>query len=166
LYERLGYYGRKPSDFTHGYTYPEEVDKSNNTEAVEMGLPVDWAASLMMPVFGAEIERDVYAKQITALVGITGKPLADLEAKLGAPYSGGEQWATIASTLGLNVISTQYDPVSGLMEYKSVYAVAGGAAAEPKYIVLDPEGVPLQKHNRSYVLKHSELPESLRGLLG
>ena len=166
LYERLGYYGRKPSDFTHGYTYPEEVDKSNNSEAVEMGLPVDWAASLMMPVFGAEIERDVYAKQITALVGITGKPLADLEAKLGAPYSGGEQWATIASTLGLNVISTQYDPVSGLMEYKSVYAVAGGAAAEPKYIVLDPEGVPLQKHNRSYVLKHSELPESLRGLLG
>lgn len=167
LYERLGYYGRKPSDYTHGYTYPEEIGKEvEDADIAAIGLPADWASVLKIPVFGADVERSTEAKIKAALVLITKKPIADLESRLGTPFRGGDQWADIAVALGLNVIVTRYDTVSERMEYNNVYTVAGGAAAEPKYLVLDYEGVPLQKHDSSFILQESELPASLRVLLG
>lgn len=168
LYEKLGYLGRKPSDYTAGLTYPEEVS-ADGMDSGPVMLPADWAATLQYAEFGADIARDNYAKQVAAIVGITGKPITDLERDLGAEYRGGAQWAQIAGILGLTVVVTYINPDNRRIEYLTSYAGGGGGAAAPapRYVILDPTGVPLQKvSDRSYVLTEAELPGSLRAVLG
>ena len=158
MYEKLGYLGRKPGTYTRGYVYPEEVGFGGDL------LPADWAETLQVAVFGADISRDRYGRMIAAIVGITGKPIATLEEKLGEKFRGQPaQWERVAAILGVHVIETEIDRVTRQLRVADVYD-AGKESAN--YVILDELGIPLQKKsNLKFVVGEKDLPVSVKAAL-
>lgn len=147
LYEKLGYTERKPSEFSRGFTYPEEVgvETEANTE-----VPADWTAVLRKPVFGADIARDARSRLVAALVAITGEPVP--------PTFVGtrENWTTLALRNSYDIIVTN--------SQGAVERIVGNlGAAYTRFIILDSEGIPLQRiDNGTYLSTAAQLPPRLR----
>ena len=157
MYEKLGYLGRKPGAYTRGFVYPEEVGFGGDL------LPADWAETLQLAVFGADIARDQYGRMIAAIVGITGKPITTLEAKLGEKFRGGAQWERVAPILGLHIIKTEIDKTTRQLRAADMYD-AGKESAN--YVILDELGIPLQnKKDLKFVVPEKELPVSIKAAL-
>jgi hypothetical protein len=173
LYERLGYSGRKPTAYTRALVYPEEVDATQDvTEKVapEDVLPADWASVFKVAVFGADVGRDARSRFVAALTTLTGQTIAALEARGGAPITGSaDDWRNLAGLLRVDVLTTRYDPTTHRMAITHWYtgaAAAGAGAAEPSFIVLDINGVPLQSvADGGYIVPQSKLPASIRAKL-
>jgi hypothetical protein len=168
LYEKLGYSGRKPTAYTQGLTYPEEVDlEVSGIEKHAPPIPEDWLKRLRPAVFGADISRDTRARLEAAFVALYGKPITDLQAAMGdVPLDGGpEALEKLAEILGVNFLTTVYNPVSHRAELGKWYGP--GRAASPEeasYVVLDLSGVPLERVKKpgSYKSLEHRLPRSIK----
>ena len=162
LFDRLGYSGRKATEYTQGLTYPEEVDVSPEDSVSASGIGPDWESTLQAAVFAAPIQRDRKAKLNTSLVGITGKTIQDLEAQLEAPFTGlPEQWKAVAVATETDVLLTKIDPVTHLATPHQWFHFSKDAALQ--YIIVDPEGIPLQvKKTLAQVIKPPQLPATVR----
>jgi hypothetical protein len=98
----------------------------------------------------------------TSLVGITGKTIQDLEAQLEAPFTGSpEQWKAVAAATETDVLLTKIDPVTHLATPHQWFHFSKDAALQ--YIIVDPEGIPLQvKKTLAQVIKPPQLPATVR----
>lgn len=165
LFDRLGYSGRKATEYTRGMTYPEEVDFSPEDMVSESGLSADWDTLLQPAVFAAPIQRDKRARLNASLVGITGRTIDVLEEQLRAPFTGtAAQWKNIARATENDVLLTKIDPISHVAApYEWFHGFDDLAKPGLHYIIVDPEGIPLQaKKSLGPVLKPSMLPATLR----
>ena len=145
LYEKLGYTERKPSEFARGLTYPEEV----GLEIHSADVPADWATVLKKPVFGADIARDPRSRLVAAVVAITGKAVEPSFTGTRA------NWTELAKQQQVDIIIT-----SGRGAVEQIVGYTG--AGYKRFIVLDAEGVPLQRvDNGEYLSKAERLPPSL-----
>jgi hypothetical protein len=168
LYERLGYTGRKPTAYTRGLTYPEEVDADIEPPQAEPELPTDWISTFKIAAFGADVGRDARSRFVAALTALTGQTIAALEAHVGgAPITGSaENWRNLTGLLRADVLTTAYDATTRrtiITHWYSGAAAAGAGAAEPRYIVLDLTGVPLQSvADGGFIVPQSKLPASIR----
>jgi len=145
LYEKLGYTERKPGEFTRGFTYPEEI----GVEPVDE-IPADWSSVLRKPVFGADVARDARTRLVAALVAISGVAVP-------ANFTGTrENWRAFALSQRNDIIVTQgQEPTERI--------VGNEGAGVTRFIVLDSEGVPLQRiDNGTYVSTAAQLPPRLR----
>ena len=145
LYEKLGYTERKPGEFTRGFTYPEEI----GVEPVDE-IPADWSSVLRKPVFGADVARDARSRLVAALVAISGVAVP-------ANFTGTrENWRAFAISQRNDIIVTQgQEPTERI--------VGNEGAGVTRFIVLDSEGVPLQRiDNGTYVSTAAQLPPRLR----
>lgn len=165
LYEQLGYTGRKPGAYARGLTYPEEV-AFDDEDLGPAGLPADWAERLRPAVFGADIARDPRARFETALSTITDRSIDELEHSVGHPLTGSvEDWSELATHLSIDVLLTRVNPATralGIVEWiKGVGAGAG--AAIRKFVILDVNGIPLQRtSDNKLVILEPDLPSSIR----
>lgn len=145
LYEKLGYTERKPSEFARGLTYPEEV----GFEIHSTDVPADWTTVLKKPVFGADIARDMRSRLVATLVAITG-------AAVDPSFTGTRaNWTELAENLRADIIITSgRDAVEQIEGYRG--------AALKRFIVLDAEGIPLQRmDNGTYLSTAENLPPRL-----
>ena len=145
LYEKLGYTERKPSEFTRGLTYPEEV----GSDIHSADIPADWATVLKKPVFGADVARDPRSRLVASLVAITGFAV-------DPAFTGTRQnWTALAEAQRMDIIVT-----SGKEAVERI--VGNRGATETRFIILDAEGVPLQRiDNGSYLSTAEQLPPRL-----
>jgi hypothetical protein len=164
LYDKLGYSTRKPGEFTKGLVYPEEVGLP--VLEVRGALPLDW--EVLEPLLApADIGRDRKALLDVAIVTATGSSLPTIERGLGRALRGTKaDWEHIARTFSLNIITTQWNEAEHRLEPQErirAPPVAGAGGIEPSYIVLDMNGIPLQRKGTG-VLTHTrmELPGTLR----
>jgi hypothetical protein len=164
LYDKLGYSTRKPGEFTQGLVFPEEVGLP--MLEVRGALPVDW--DILEPlVTPADIGRDRKALLDVAIVTVTGSSLATIERGLGRALRGTKSdWEYIARAFSLNVITTQWNEAEHRLEPQErirAQPIAGAGGIEPSYVVLDMNGIPLQRKGTG-VLTHArlELPGTLR----
>jgi hypothetical protein len=145
LYEKLGYTERTPSEFTRGLTYPEEV----GVEIHSTDIPADWATVLRKPVFGADIARDPRSRLVAAVVAITGKAVAP-------SFTGTRSdWTALAKRQQVDIIIT-----SGRDAVERIVGYTGAGYA--RFVVLDADGIPLQRvDNGSYLSTVEKLPPRL-----
>jgi hypothetical protein len=168
LYERLGYSGRKPTKYTRGYTYPEEVELEVEGMDPHMPLiPESWAARLRPAVFGADIDRDPRAKFEAALTTAYKKPFADLQAALGdVPLDGSPaSLEALAELLNVNILTMAYNPETRSVELDKWYGEGRKATPEEaRYMILDIKGVPLERIKKPGHFKIAEgrLPTPIR----
>jgi hypothetical protein len=164
LYEKLGYSSRKPGEFTQGLIYPEEVGLP--ILDTKGALPPDWDVlePLQTP---ADIGRDAKARLDVAIVTVTGHSLADIERGLRRPFRGTKSdWEYIAQTFRIDILTTIWNEAEHRLEPHErirAPAAAGAGAVEPRYVVLDMNGIPLQRKD-SGIVTHArlELPATLR----
>jgi hypothetical protein len=168
LYERLGYSGRKPTAYTKGYTYPEEVDMEvEGVDPYTPAIPEDWTKKLRVSVFGADVARDAKARRDAALVALYKKSVPELETAMGdVPLDGSPaSLDKLAEVLGLNILTTAYDPETRSVALDKWYGAGKvEAPAESVYVVLDVMGVPLERVLKPGVYKSAEhrLPSSIK----
>jgi hypothetical protein len=169
LYDRLGYSGRKPTAYTKGYTYPEEVDME--VEGVDQympPIPEDWTSKLRPALFGAEVSRDARARFEAALVSITNQTIQSLEAAMAPTPLDNSPAALqkLSEILNTNILTTAYNPETRRAELDRWYGPGASSPEEEEtaYIVLDLQGVPLErvKKSGSYKLAEPRLPRSIR----
>jgi len=169
LYERLGYSGRKPTKYTRGYSYPEEVDLE--VEGVDPHMPLipePWASRLRPAVFGADIERDPRAKFEAALVAMYKKPIGDLMSALGGVALDGspDSLETLAELLNVNILTMAYNPETHSAELDKWYGAGRLATGseDTKYVILDLKGVPLERIKKPgyYKIAERRLPAPIR----
>jgi len=150
LFDRLGYSGRKATEFTRGMTYPEEVDFSPEDLVSESGLSPDWDTTLQPAVFAAPIQRDKRAKLVAAFTEITGKVL-------DPSFTGTEaQWKQLATEN--DILLTKVDETTHVLK---PYMWFHGASKN--YVIVDAQGIPLQvKKTMSLLIKPAQLPATVR----
>jgi hypothetical protein len=171
LYDKLGYSGRKPTAYTKGYTYPEEVDV--NVEGLDPympPIPETWTKKLRVSVFGADIGRDPRARLEAALVALYKKPIIELETAMGdVPLDGSPaSLDKLAEVLGMNILTTVYDPETRGVTLDKWYGAGRlSPPAEAEYVVLDLFGIPLERAAKPGVYKSAEhrLPAAIRSWL-
>jgi len=156
LFDRLGYTKATTSEFARGLRYPEEA----GSEMPATDLPADWAATLSLAQFPADVARDPRARFVTSLVSITHKSLETIETALGKPMTGTRaDWTLFAPYAKHTIVFTQEVPGDVAVE-----GVAKGGTGT--YIILDPEGTPYQgKTSGSFVITEAELPPRLKASL-
>jgi hypothetical protein len=168
LYDKLGYSGRKPTAYTKGFTYPEEVDvEVDGVDPFMPQIPESWTKKLKISVFGADIARDPRARRDVALVSLYKKPISELEKALGdAPLDGSPaSLDKLAEVLGLNILTTAYDPETRSVGLDKWYGAGRPTPpAEAEYVVLDLAGIPLERKNKPGMYKSVEhrLPSAIR----
>lgn len=170
LYERLGYTGRKPTKYTKGYSYPEEVDlEVEGVDPFAPPIPESWTARLRPAVFGAEIERDPRAKFEAVLVGLYKKPISELQAALGdVPLDGSPaSLEALAEILNVNILTTIYNPETRSAELDKWYGAgrpSPSEGGEANFVVLDLLGVPLERVKKPGSFKSAEhrLPSAIK----
>jgi hypothetical protein len=171
LYDRLGYSGRKPTAYTKGLTYPEEVDMEvEGVDPFMPPIPEDWASKLRPAIFGADISRDPRARLETVLESISKKSMSALEAELGDVPLDGSPAALekLAEILDVNILTTAYNPETRRAELDRWYG--SGSRSPPEeatYLVLDLLGIPLERTKKPGAFKSAEhrLPKSIRAWL-
>ena len=165
LYEKLGYSGRKPSIYTKGLTYPEEVgvdiDVGDNP-----AIPESWATSLQQAHFGADIARDKLATLEATLVILTGSTIQEIEKILGKESITGsdEDWVAIAAMLNVDVLITGYNSMTHKTEIIAWISIdSDNRDINTEYIVLDLFGIPLQRiKTGDFTIPEKALPVSIR----
>jgi len=167
LYDKLGYSTRKPGQFTQGLIYPEEVSVS--TVDVKGTLPVDWETLEPMAA-PADIARDTKALLDVAIVTLTEMSLPNLERRMGRAFRGTTaDWEYIAKEFNRVIISTQWNDKEHRLEPATRIRpppVGGAGGPEPHYIVLDMNGIPLQRKGTGTLTStRLELPATLRAWL-
>jgi hypothetical protein len=163
LFAKLGYTGRKPTAYTKGLTYPEEVDMEvDGAESFTPSIPEDWTEKLATVTFGADIDRDPRAKFEAALVNLAEKTIEDLEHEM-APTPLDNSPASIeklANLLKVNILTVAYNPETRRVELDRWY---GDGDKEGAYVVYDLEGVPLlRKKNLEFSMARKRLPVSIK----
>jgi hypothetical protein len=168
LYDKLGYSGRKPTAYTKGYIYPEEVDMTvDGIDPYMPPIPESWTRKLRVSQFGADIARDQSARRDAALVALYKKPIVELEKAMGdVPLDGGPaSLDKLAIVLGLDILTTAYDPETRGVSLDKWYGAGRRTPPEEaKYVVLDLYGVPLERVAKPGVYKSVEhrLPSAIR----
>jgi hypothetical protein len=153
LFDRLGYAKAMTSEFARGLRYPEEA----GSELPATDLPADWATTLSLAQFSADVARDPRARFITSLVSIARKTLEEIETALGKPMTGTRaDWTLFAPYAKHTIVFTQEVPGDVVVEG----VVKGGTDT---YVILDPEGTPYQvKATGSFVVAEADLPPRLK----
>jgi len=164
LLSRLGYDQRKPTAFTRGFTYPEEVGSEP-----EMLADYDPLAPVAV---GAAIARDPRNAAIVTLTGYLGMTLQALEIELGRPWtSSTEDWQFVAEKRGVGVILHTVNPESHAIVVDRV--VRPGTAATPaepakaataeRFILVNYDGRLFRnRYTSQYEIPLPELPPSVR----
>jgi hypothetical protein len=167
LFARLGYTGRKPSAYTRGLTYPEEVGLDVE-DTLPNGLPVDWAEILQHAVFAADIARDPLARFQASLALVGNVAFPELEAAVGRSLRGTlDDWRAVAQHIHADVLLTRLNPERQTMELdrwiRGDSDGGVGAAVRRRYVMIDLQGIPLQhKKSGALVFTDATLPESVR----
>jgi hypothetical protein len=171
LYSRLGYGTRKPTVYSRGLTFPEEIDIDAEDNIPLDGINPDWATTIQTAIFAAPIQRDLRARFNASLVSITGHSLEAIESRLKTPFTGTvEQWTALAKGWAYDIIFTKINPASRIAEPylwiggTTAAGAAGAAGAPPRtFIILDPTGIPYQhKDTLKQVWKETEIPATLQ----
>jgi hypothetical protein len=163
LYARLGYTGRKPTAYTKGLTYPEEVDVEVDGDVqYTPSIPEDWNEKLATVTFSADIDRDPRARFEHALMNLSEKTIEELEREM-APVPLDNTPASIeklASVLKVNILTLAYNPETRRVELDRWY---GDGDRDGTYVVYDLEGVPLlRKKNLEFGIPRKGLPQAIR----
>jgi hypothetical protein len=169
LLSRLGYDQRKPTAFTRGFTYPEEV-------GTEPELLADYDPLAPVAV-GAAIARDPRNAAIATLTSYLGETLQALELERGRPWtSSTEDWQFIAEKRGVGVILHTVDPdthaivvdrvvrpEAGAATAAAAGAATGAAGPAERFILVNHDG---RLFRNRYTSQHEiplpELPPSVR----
>jgi hypothetical protein len=168
LYEKLGYARRQPSEFTMGFTFPEEIRIPDD---VTVGyLPTEWTFYLRQAIVGATASRDKRDTLFTVLLSLADTQLMAYEAERGRPITGTEEdWAFLAKKLETEVILTQYNAITKTIapvKWLQGQTAAGAAAPPRRFIILDAEGIPLQRiKDGGFVSLQQELPGLIQAWL-
>jgi hypothetical protein len=145
LTSRLGYDQRKPTGYTRGLTYPEEIGS-------EPELPADYG-SLKPVSLGAAIARDKRAAAIAVLTGYLGITIQALQSELDRPWtSSTKDWQFIAEKRGVGVI---------LHDADQAIQVVRPAAGALRFILVTDDGLLFRDTGR-YEIPLPELPPSVR----
>jgi hypothetical protein len=163
LYDKLGYSGRKPTAYTHGLAYPEEVDMEVDGDVqFTPSIPEDWSSKIGTVTFGADIDRDPRAKFEAALINLSGKTIEDLETEM-APIpldNSPESIEKLATILHVNILTTAYNSETRRVELDLWY---GDGAKDGNYVVYDLEGIPLARRKTAeFSIPRGRLPRSIR----
>jgi hypothetical protein len=172
LFKRLGYMGRKPTQFSAGLTYPEEVDIVPDEKVSVFNLPASWTAVFKHAVFGADVARDALARRTAAVVSIAraSGETEDIASRLrGIPFDGSSLfWREFAKAYDVEVLTTSYDPLEKITKLEGWYAGVSRKGREAQkfvkqYVVLDVEGIPLQRiDNGTFLSQEAGLPATIR----
>jgi hypothetical protein len=156
LLSRLGYDQRKPTVFTRGFTYPEEVGSEPEQLA-------DYDPLVPVAV-GPAIARDARTAAIVTLAGYLGIALQALELEIGRPWtSSTEDWQFIAEKRGVGVILHTVDPETQVVVVDSVVRPEAAATPAEKFILVNYDGRLFRNRFTSqYEIPLSELPPSVR----
>ena len=171
LYDKLGYSGRKPTAYTKGFTYPEEIDMEvDGMDPYMPPIPETWTNKLQVSVFGADIARDQSARRDAALVALYKKPISELESVMGdVPLDGSPaSLDKLAKILGHDILTTAYNPETRSVGLDKWYGTGRlSPPAETTYVVLDLAGVPLERTQKPGMYKSAEhrLPAAIRSWL-
>lgn len=158
-YEKLGYLGRNPTDYTRGDTYPEEVN-------IDMETPADWLQTLQY--YAVQLKPDVYRNPaemlVSTLVMITNKSVPELARDLGIPIFTGtyDDWKRLAKYLKTDILFTRPNTPTRTVVVDMWIGSDAAATAHRKFIVIDPEGIPFQRQkDAAFVIPEAELPSSI-----
>jgi hypothetical protein len=151
LLSRLGYDQRKPTAYTRGLTYPEEVSS-------EPELLADYEPLKPVSV-GAAIGGDTRSKAIAVLTGYLGMTLQALELELETPWtSSTEDWQFIAEKRGVGVILHAVDPDSHAIRVDHVLVPSAA-----RFILVNYDGRLFRNpYTAAYEIPVAELPPSVR----
>lgn len=163
LFRELGLEGRLPSKYRRGHTYPEELGMEDvGVDSSQSGLPLTWTG-VRHALWAAELSRDPRMLRQVFWMQMFDKPWTAIE-DLFVPNI---QYQAIADTLGINLLITSQK--KGLYELVGWFAppsLSGKNAAERRFLLFDPEFLPLQFVSRnSWIFLESDLPAPIRSWL-
>jgi len=158
LLSRLGYDQRKPTHYTRGLTFPEEVN-------VEAELAADYG-TLKPAVLSAAMSRDRRVGAIAFLAGYLGITAQALELETGRPWTFSlEDWQHVANRKRVTVLLHAVDPASHTLTVDRIVMPEGGSGERP-YILVDPNGLLFRDTQTGKMeFTKEELPPSLRVVL-
>ena len=158
-FEKLGYMGRNPTDYTRGDTYPEEVN-------IDMETPADWLQTIQY--YAVQLKPDVYRDPTemlkSTLVMITQKAVPELAHDIGITAFTGTHgdWKRLANHLKTDILFTKPDQSTRTVVVDMWIASDPAPHVQRKFIIIDPEGIPFQRQKDSkFVIPETELPSSI-----
>ena len=157
LYDKLGYKDRTQTSFARGLTYPEEI----SVDKGDASPPSDWESLLEVPVFRADIDRDLKSRFEASLIAISGKPFPQMETELGHLITGTvDTWAKLAKHIHVNVVITESTKEGAINPVHLLRA--GGAEANIPYVIVAPNGIPYRRRDtKKFTLTRESLPPRL-----
>ena len=167
LFAALGLTGRLPSRYGHGLLIPEELGQEDvGYEPTAAGIPLTWVG-IQHPVWHAELSRDPAAQRQAFWVAFLGKPWPEVSS-LFVPTP---QWDAVAKQKGVHVLLTRMGPQGyHLSEWigpvaankNKTNAATTNMTQQRRFLMLDPEGMPLQTVKGEYAIPESDLPTPIR----
>jgi hypothetical protein len=158
LLSRLGYDQRKPTHYTRGFTFPEEIN-------IEPELAADYG-TLKPALLSADLSRDRRGAALAMLAGYMGITVQALESEIGRAWTFSlEDWQHVANRKRVTVLLHAADPASHTITMDRIVMPEGGSGERP-YILVDPNGL-LFKDTQMGALEitKEDLPPSIRAQL-
>jgi len=156
LLTRLGYDQRKPTAFTRGLTYPEEVSR-------EPEVPADYG-TIVPTVAWAGLAPSVAA--MAQLAAYTGKTPAGLEAELGRPFTFSvADWQHVADVKHVGIVLHFVDPGHQSVVVDRILRPSEGANAALSYLLVHYDNRLMSDKDGTKEFVEERLPPSVRPLL-
>jgi hypothetical protein len=152
LLTRLGYDQRKPTAFTRGLTYPEEVSR-------EPEVAADYG-TIVPTVARAGLAPSVAA--MAQLAAYTGKTPAGLEAELGRPFTFSvTDWQYVADVKHVGIVLHFVDPSHQSVVVDSILRPSEGAK-DLSYLLVNYDNRLMSDRDGTVEFVESRLPASVR----
>jgi hypothetical protein len=156
LLTRLGYDQRKPTAFTRGLTYPEEVSR-------EPDVAADYG-TIVPTVARAGLAPSVAA--MAQLAAYTGKTPAGLEAELGRPFTFSvADWQHVADGKHVGIVLHFVDPGHQSVVVDRILRPSEGANAALSYLLVHYDNRLMSDKDGTVEFVEERLPPSVRPLL-
>jgi hypothetical protein len=157
LLARLGYDQRKPTAFTRGLTYPEEVSREPERGADYDGIAPAVARAGLSPAAAA----------LAMLAAVLGKTATAIEAELGRPFTFSvADWQWVADTKRVGVVLHFVDHQSVVVDrVLRPDAAAAAAAVALSYLLVSYDNRLMQSEDGTFLFPEDRLPASVRAQL-
>jgi hypothetical protein len=160
LFEKLGLAGRLPTKYTHGYIYPEELSLDDVSYEIVAGIPLTWT-NIQKSVWHADVTRDITVQRNLFWSAFFEKPWSSIR-KYFEPQP---NYAEIANITATNIITTRMNvQVFELLDWFAPPSSKQKSATR-HFLLLDPQGVPLQTNTGLFKIPEADVPAEIRAWL-
>jgi hypothetical protein len=158
VFAKLGLAGRIPTRYTRGYVYPEELGLADIGVETQKSIPSTWTG-IQRTVWPAEIGRDIVTRRSVFWSALLDRPWSSI----AGYFQPTPQYSELSQLTGLNILLTRYNPLLTVMELDTWYAPHRPHPSEERlFIILDPQGEPLQTVAGEFRQPEAALPSDIR----